>query len=205
MASIILIGGGGHCESCIDVIEQQGRYSIAGIVDRPDKIGNKVAGYEIIADDTKIVELADEYKYFLITFGQINSPVKRIELFKFLQKLKTQMPVIISPLAYVSKHTRIGQGTIIHHHAFVNAGAKVGNNCIINTKALVEHNAVVDDNVHISTGAIINGGAKVGEGTFVGSGTIVRESIKIGEKCIIGSGIRVMHSVKAGEILNASH
>ena len=33
---IILIGGGGHCKSCIDVIEQEGKYQIAGIVDLPE-------------------------------------------------------------------------------------------------------------------------------------------------------------------------
>jgi hypothetical protein len=30
-------GGGGHCRSCIDVIEQQGRFAIAGIIDLPGK------------------------------------------------------------------------------------------------------------------------------------------------------------------------
>ena len=35
---IILIGGGGHCRGlCIDVIEQDGRFDIAGIVDVPEK------------------------------------------------------------------------------------------------------------------------------------------------------------------------
>ena len=34
---IILIGGGGHCRACIDVIEQEGRFTIAGIVDVPEK------------------------------------------------------------------------------------------------------------------------------------------------------------------------
>ena len=36
---IILIGGGGHCKSCIDVIESTNEFSIAGIVDTKDKIG----------------------------------------------------------------------------------------------------------------------------------------------------------------------
>ena len=35
---IILIGGGGHCKSCIDVIEAEGKYTIAGI---PDMAGKK--------------------------------------------------------------------------------------------------------------------------------------------------------------------
>jgi len=36
MKPIILIGGGGHCLSCIDVIEQTGLYQIIGILDLPD-------------------------------------------------------------------------------------------------------------------------------------------------------------------------
>ena len=31
--NIILVGGGGHCVSVIDVIEQQGKYNIKGIID----------------------------------------------------------------------------------------------------------------------------------------------------------------------------
>lgn len=199
--TLILIGGGGHCESCIDVIEQQGKYVIAGIVDKTDKVGKSVSGYEIIADDTAIPDLAKRYKNFLITLGQINSPEKRIELFDLLLTLNVNLPVIFSPFAYVSKNTSLGSGTIIHHHALVNAGAKIGKNCIINTKALVEHNVVVEDHIHIATGSVLNGGARVGRGSFVGSGSIVRESVTIGENCIIGAGSRVMHPVKAGEKL----
>lgn len=35
---LILIGGGGHCHSAIDVIEEEGRYQIAGIVDLPENL-----------------------------------------------------------------------------------------------------------------------------------------------------------------------
>ena len=46
MNKIILIGGGGHCKSVIDVIEQQAQYEIAGIVDKPEFINNKILGYD---------------------------------------------------------------------------------------------------------------------------------------------------------------
>ena len=40
---IILIGGGGHCKSVIDVIEEENKYIIAGIVDKKElfKIDSK--------------------------------------------------------------------------------------------------------------------------------------------------------------------
>jgi hypothetical protein len=34
MKKIILVGGGGHCKSCIDVIENENKYKIIGIIDK---------------------------------------------------------------------------------------------------------------------------------------------------------------------------
>jgi FlaA1/EpsC-like NDP-sugar epimerase len=48
---IILIGGGGHCKSCIDVIEQEGKYTIAGVVDVKEKAGQTIMGYPFIGTD----------------------------------------------------------------------------------------------------------------------------------------------------------
>ena len=41
---IVLIGGGGHCHSVIDVLEQTNKYEIIGIVDIKKNIGKKGIG-----------------------------------------------------------------------------------------------------------------------------------------------------------------
>ena len=192
---IILTGGGGHCRSCIDVIEQEGKYRIAGIVDLPEKLHQKILGYEIIATDDDLPQLLKEYKNFLITLGQIKTPEKRIRIFQTLKESGAKLPVIISPLAYVSKHAEIGDGTIIMHHALINTGAKIGSNCIINNKALIEHDAIIGDHCHIATGATINGGVKVGRGTFFGSNAVCKEYIEIGENAVIGCGAKIIKNI----------
>ena len=192
---IILIGGGGHCKSCIDVIEQAGTFQIAGIVDVPEKLHQKILDYEIIATDDDLPQLVNEYANFLITLGQIKTPERRIRIFQTLKESGAKLPVIISPLAYVSKHTEIGDGTIIMHHTLINAGAKIGSNCIINNKALIEHDAIIGDHCHIATGAVINGGVKVGRGTFFGSNAVCKEYIEIGENAVIGCGTKVIKNI----------
>ncbi|MBU1345147.1 MAG: acetyltransferase [Proteobacteria bacterium] len=198
---IILVGGGGHCMACIDVIEQQKVFHIAGIVDTKDKAGELVLGYPIICGDEKLSELAQTHDNFLITIGQIKRVEKRISLFITLKKLNVNLPVVMSPHAYVSKHAIIKKGTIIMHHALITAGAIIGRNCIVNSNALVEHGAAVEDHCHISTGAIINGEAHIKEGCFIGSGAIIREGITVGEKSVISAGVCVMHDVEAKTIL----
>jgi sugar O-acyltransferase (sialic acid O-acetyltransferase NeuD family) len=176
---IILIGGGGHCKSCIDVIEQEGRFTIAGIVDISEKQHQAVLGYSVIGTDADLVELVKTFHNVLITLGQIKSPTRRMEFFTMLKQMDARFPIIKSPLAYVSAHAQIAEGTIVMHHAVINAGAKIGRNCIINTKALVEHDAYVEDHCHISTGAVINGGVTIGRGSFFGSGAVAREYVSI--------------------------
>ena len=195
--TIILIGGGGHCKSCIDVIEQAGTYQIEGVVDMPEKLHQKILGYEIIATEDNLPELAKEYEYFFITLGQIKSPKKRIRLFETLKDLGAKLPIIISPLAYVSKHARVAEGTIVMHYAFINCGAQVGSNCIINTKSLIEHDAVIRNHCHISTGAVINGECIIHSGTFIGSNAVTRERIKVGENSIIGCGAKIIKNAPA--------
>lgn len=182
---LILIGGGGHCASCIDVIEQENKYQIFGIIDLKEKIGQKLLNYPFIGCDDDIESLSNENYSFLITVGHIKSVEKRIELFNLLIKLKANIASIISPLSYVSKHSTIGQGTIVMHHCIINTSSTIGDNCIINTKALVEHDCKIENHCHISTSAIVNGGVCMGQGTFFGSGAVSNNYISIPEYSFI--------------------
>lgn len=191
MEDLILFGGGGHCKSCIDVIEAGKKYRIAGIIDVAEKVNQSVLGYTIIGTDDDLGELAKKYRYFLVTIGQIESADVRIEKFQHLKELGVSLPVIVSPRAHVSRHSVIGEGTIIMHNVVVNAGAKIGRNCIINTGAIIEHDVVIGDHCHISTAAVVNGGTIIGEGVFFGSQSRSKQGIKIGEYTTVQSGVTV--------------
>jgi sugar O-acyltransferase (sialic acid O-acetyltransferase NeuD family) len=179
MQKIILIGGGGHCKSVIDVIEQEAKYKIAGIVDKKELIGSEVLGYKVIGSDEDLPHLREKFSHAIVTVGQIKSSAVRVKLFDTLKALDFHIPTIISPLAYVSQHAHIDAGTVVMHHALINTDAKVGKNCIINSKALIEHDATIEDNCHISTGAIVNGGVVVKADTFFGSNATSKESIEV--------------------------
>jgi sugar O-acyltransferase (sialic acid O-acetyltransferase NeuD family) len=184
---LILVGGGGHCISCIDVIEQEGKFEIAGIVDA-NKIGLQVLGYPVLGGDNDLPTLRKTYKHAFVTIGQIKTSSTRIKLFERLVILDFNLPIIISPRAYVSRHAVIHDGSIVMHDVLINAQAEIGNNCIINTKALIEHNSKIGSHCHISTGAVLNGDVVVGYGTFIGSNAVVRESVNISKNFFVPSG-----------------
>lgn len=188
--NILLIGGGGHCKSAIDVIEQEGNYTILGIIDTKENIGKKVLDYEIIGCDDDLEQLLSICKHVLITVGHIKSNALRVKLFEYVKEFGFILPVVISPLAYVSKHTSLDEGTIVMHHALINANANIGKNCIINTKALIEHDVTIEEHCHISTGAVINGGVHVKANTFYGSNATCKEYITIDRFIKAGSIVK---------------
>jgi len=185
---IILIGGGGHCKSVIDIIEQERQFEIAGIVDKLELLGSDILGYSVIGIDSDLGNLAKKYQYALVTVGQIKSPSLRKKMFDLATEAGFILPSIISPNAYVSQHASIGNGVTIMHDALINANATIADNCIINSKALIEHDCHIFEHCHISTNAVINGGVVVESGCFIGSGAITKESITIQKNSFIKAG-----------------
>jgi len=201
MDKILLIGAGGHARSCIDVLEEENQFEIAGLIEKGERISNNSLGYSVIGTDDDLKVLRKHYKNAIITVGQIKSPKIRIKLYQLLKELDFTLPVIVSPHAYVSKHAQIGEGSIIMHGAIINANAKVGKNCIINNKSLIEHDAVIGNHCHIATGAIINGEVSVGNETFIGSGVIIKQGISIGNNCVIGAGVILKRDILSKEVV----
>ena len=183
---LILVGGGGHCKSVIDVAESAG-YTILGILDKPEEVGKQVLDYKIIGTDDDIPQYVDKTE-FVITVGQIKSSAIRHKIAERIDKAGGKLAIIIASDATVSKYATIGEGTVILHKCVVNADAKIGKNCIINTMANIEHEVEIGDFCHISTGVMVNGMTKVGNDTFIGSGSILYNCIEVPNNSIIPAG-----------------
>ncbi len=194
MKPIILIGGGGHCKSVIDAAESAG-FTILGVLDVPEKVGQDILGYKYIGTDEDIPSYVND-AHFVITVGQIKSSSIRRKIAERVEKAGGKFATIIAHDAYVSKYAEVGEGTVILHKAFVNAGAYVGRSCIINTMANIEHDAQIGDFCHISTGTMINGEAHVGEDCFVGSRSILYNCVTVCSDVIIAAGSVVNRDIR---------
>lgn len=183
---LILVGGGGHCKSVIDVAESAG-YTILGILDKPEEVGKQVLAYKVIGTDDDIPQYVDKAE-FVITVGQIKSSAIRHKIAESIEKAGGKLATIIASDATVSKYATIGEGTVILHKCVVNADAKIGKNCILNTMANIEHEVEIGDYCHISTGVMVNGMTKVGNDTFVGSGSVLYNCIEVPSNNIIPAG-----------------
>jgi sugar O-acyltransferase (sialic acid O-acetyltransferase NeuD family) len=197
--SIILIGGGGHCRSTIDLIASTGLFEIRGIVDIREKVGEQVLGIPIIGTDDDLDSLVKRADCFAITLGHIADHRPRQRYHDLLLSMGAEIPTIISPHAYIAATAQVGAGTQVFHQVLVNAAATIGKNCILNNQCAIEHDVQLGSHIHVSVAAVLNGQVSVGNGSFVGSNATVKQSVRIGERAIIGAGAVVLSDVGADE------
>lgn len=197
---ILLVGGGGHCRAVIDVLESANK-EIAGIVHGLECAFEPVLGYPALGRDADLPELRLRFSRAIITVGQIKNSRLRQSLFSKLRDMGFELPSVVAPSAYVSRHASIGEGNVVMHMAFINAGVSLADNCIINTKSLVEHDCSIASHCHISIGAILCGGVCVDSGSFIGAGAVIRQNVRIGKNVIIGCGANVHADVPDNTII----
>lgn len=194
---LVLIGGGGHCKSVIDVVKRDGMFEKIVITDPRNAVDKSVLGIEIVGADDCLEELRDDgFEYAFITVGSTGFNPLREMLANKASSLGFTFPVIIDPSATVSDFAVIGTGTYIGKNVVVNADSKIGEHCIINTGAIIEHECRVDDFSHVSVGTILCGKVEIGRNSFIGAGSTVIQRLHIGDNVIIGANSTVLKSVE---------
>ena len=184
--NLVLVGGGGHCKSVIDVAESAG-YTILAVLDTAENLDKKILNYSISGTDDMISYYKDRAE-FLVTVGHIKDASLRIELHRKVEAAGGRLATVVASSAYVSAYASVGPGSVVMHRAFVNAGARVGRGCIVNTLADIEHDAVIEDYCHISTGAMINGDCRIGSAAFIGSQSVVGNGLSVAGGCVVAAG-----------------
>ena len=187
MKKIILIGAGGHANSCIDVIIDTKKFKIICLLEK--KIGKSLIKYKkLVYNKKNLLTIKKNVDYAFVCFGQIKNKLSRQKVFESLNNKGFKFPVIISKSSYVSKNSKILDGSIIMQKSIINSNVKIGYNNIINTGSIIEHDVSIGNHNHIAPGAIINGGVTIGNNCFIGSGSIIKQGLNIKNNSFIQAG-----------------
>jgi len=192
---IFVFGASGHAKVVIDILEKQGEFEIAFLVDDDLTLkGQKVYGYRVMGGRQELLELSKKEG---ISGGivAIGSNVARDNVAVWLNDMNFHLVTAIHPSAQFARGVKVGVGTVVMAGAVVNPDSTIGANVIINTKVSVDHDCIVGDCVHLAPGSTLCGSVSVGAGTFVCSGATIIPNIVVGSNVIVGAGATVVKDV----------
>ena len=191
---LIVFGAGGHAKVVIDIIEQQGQYEIAGLLDDdPRHMGTRFFGYPALGTRAELPGLlSQQLCHAIVTIGDNAS---RAAVATYLQQQGWRFASAVHPRASVGRGVRIEPGSVVMAGCVINADASLGAQVIVNTGATVDHDCRIADAVHIAPGCHLCGGVSVGPGSLLGAGSTVTPGVSIGGKVIVGAGSTVIRDV----------
>jgi sugar O-acyltransferase (sialic acid O-acetyltransferase NeuD family) len=191
---LVVFGAGGHAKVVIDMIEQQGNYEIAGLLDDDLRHqGSRFFGYPVLGTRADLPALfSARLRYAIVTIGDNTS---RAAVAALLDRGGWQFASAVHPRACMGRGVKIGPGSVVMAGCVVNADAHLGAQVIINTGTTVDHDCRIEDAVHIAPGCHLCGGVSVGQGSFLGAGSTVTPGVRIGRKVIVGAGSTVLRDI----------
>lgn len=148
---------------------------------------NNLSKLEIIGPlesiyDTKI---KNKFSYAIVS---ISDHKLRSKWFNFLEEESFHLKPIIHRSAYVSKSSKLGNGTVVYPKACIQSDSLIGKGVFLNTNCCVEHDSFIGDFVHICPGSNLGGNVRIGKGSWIGIGSSIIQGIKIGEEVLLGAG-----------------
>jgi sugar O-acyltransferase (sialic acid O-acetyltransferase NeuD family) len=191
---LVVFGAGGHAKVVIDIIEQQGNYEIAGLLDDDLKHqGQRFFGYPVLGTRADLPRLISaQLRHAIVAIGD---NADRAAVATHLDQLGWNLVSAVHPRASIGRGVNIGPGTVVMAGCVVNADAHLGAQVIVNTGATVDHDCRIEDGVHIAPGCHLCGNVGVGQGSLLGAGATVTPGVRIGNKAIVGAGSTVIHDV----------
>ncbi|AOI77329.1 acetyltransferase [Burkholderia sp. NRF60-BP8] len=197
MENIIIVGSSGHAKVVIDIVEQAGRYRIAGLIDSFRTPGEQTLGYAVLGAERDVPQLVDRHGIvgLLVAIGDNHA---REAVTAGLAALVPGLPRVsaVHPAACVGKASTIGAGTVVMAGAVINPSCSIGEGCIVNTNASLDHDGVMADFSSLAPGVVTGGNCRIGRGAAIGLGAMLRHRIAVGEHSVVGAGAVVLHDVE---------
>lgn len=200
MRKLLLIGGGGHCKSVIDVLNENNYYDEIGILDYKNNLGKFIQGIKVVGTDEDLPILKSEgFSEAFITLGSIGNSKRRVELYNILKTLGYTLPKVKSRSSVISDSAYLEEGIFIGKNAVINVECKIGLCSIINTGSIIEHDCTIGKFCHVSPGAVICGQANIKDYSHIGANATIIQDIIVGQDVLIGAGSVIISNIEDGK------
>ncbi|WP_299791182.1 acetyltransferase [uncultured Shewanella sp.] len=203
-AKVYVIGSSGHAKVVIDAIEAEADYEVGGLIDDFKPAGETALGYPVIGKLEHIAKLVQQTEsekpvnLFIAVGDNYNRSLIADKI--DAMALKVNYIHIQHPKASISKHAKIGPGSIIMANASVGPETQIGTHVIINHNASVDHECTLGHFSSVSPGAVLCGNVQLGEQSAIGAGATVIEKVVIGNNSVIGAGSVVIKAIKDNQL-----
>jgi UDP-N-acetylbacillosamine N-acetyltransferase len=184
---VILVGG------FYEIIElcQISGLKIIGVI---DSVPPFIQNIELLGSDHDAERIIKKFQNtsLIITPDQ---PETREKLYNQYVTYNPNFYKLISPKAYISAYSQIGEGCVVQNFVNVSTNVEINRFVKLNTYANIMHDCKVGEFTTIAPNAVVLGKVIIGRSCYIGANSTILPNITIGDNSIIGAGAVVTKNV----------
>ena len=148
--------------------------------------------------------LGNENEFNIIEGSNVFIPVAdykiRTKLFNYFKSKHCILPSFIHHSCFVSKTSKISEGSILCPFVTITSNAKIGVGFHANIYSYVAHDCKIGNFVTFAPSVKCNGNVEIGDNVYIGTGAIIKQGknsrpLKIGNNAVISAGAVVTKNV----------
>lgn len=198
MPAIVIFGSSGHAHVVADIVEKEGRFTIAGWIDPFQPAGRVIYGYPVLGrlEDASAWRPAHAVAGGLVAIGD---NWVRARVLEAARRALPDLPWVtaVHPAAAVARGATLGAGAVVAAGAVLGSDARVGAFAIVNTDATLDHDGVMEEFASLAPGVVTGGTVRLGAYSAVGIGAVLSHRVQVGEHSVVGAGSTVLDDVPA--------
>ena len=197
----MILGSSGHAKVIIDIVEQEGRYGIAGLLDRYRMVGEQTLGYPILGKEADLSKIASSHQLGGVIVAVGDNHIRS----QVVARVKVSCPGLrfvraVHPRGSIAEGVDIGEGSVIMAGVVISPGCSIGRFCIVNTNASLDHDSCMDEFSSLGPRASVAGTCRIGAYSAIGIGAVMVPDIHVGEHAVIGAGSTVLSNVESFKV-----
>ena len=196
MDNIVIIGSSGHAKVIIDIVQQEGKYNVAGLLDRFRDVGETVLGYPVLGKEEDLPELIKTHalKGAIVAIGD---NFVRSKVTARIKEISPNLPFVsaVHPKSSIAMEVSVGEGSVVMAGVSINPCSSIGRFCILNTNSSLDHDSILEDFASLAPGATTGGNCRIGQYSAISIGAVLIHGIHVGEHTVVGAGSLVMKPI----------
>lgn len=202
MKKVLIFGASEQAKSTIDIIEQEQKHKIVGILDDNLPKNSGFEGYTVLGKIENLKEISVQLGIHAGIIA-IGDNYTRLQVYRRIMRIAPNFSFItgIHPSVILGKNVHIGQGSLIMPGVIINNDTQIGEHTYIGNQTSIDHDSVVEDFVRFSPGCTTGGAVKVGFCSAICLKVGIIHGMSIGQHTVVGAGAIVTQ--KLGDHLMA--
>jgi len=203
MQELYIYGAGEFAQIASFYFSEEGKYNFKGFVvddEYFDSSKKFLLGFPVHRYSEVVQYLSSSEVKIFVAVSASRMNLNRATIFEKLKEAGCRFATFISPRAYVSPHSEIGDNVFIFEENVVQNGTEIGDDTILWSGNHIGHQTKIGSHVFLSSHVVVSGFCNIESFCYFGVNSTLVDHLSIARGTLVGAGSLILRDTEENSV-----